>query len=143
MDIELSADREFQGLLELHQILQEVYSLAPPEPTTRSPGGQAPEVAEVLAGLGYIVALQNAPDVSRAVPEGLSRSMLDGLQTVIREWLLRQPTPQDRKDELVAGFFQRTGEHIQRLRTLPESVASEVDGKGETTRGTRTHFEPS
>lgn len=103
---------------ELRTLLQEVYALAPALPLA-----EPPEVSSVLAGLGYVVALQNAPDVGQAVPEGLSRSMLESLLQVVRDWLLRQSRP-PRSD--IAGFYQRAGEHVQRLRTLPQPF-----GKGD------------
>lgn len=103
--------RELEAVRQLRALLQEVYALAPADPQQ----ADGPAVSEVLAGLGYVVALQNAPDIGQAVPDGLSRAMLESLLQVIREWLVRQARPKVSRE--VAGFYQRAGEHVQRLRT--------------------------
>lgn len=74
-----------------------------------------PEITDVLAALGYIVALQNAPEVGGVLPSTLSRNVLESLVMVVKDWLIQKNTraPEDS----VAGFFQRAGEHVQRLRT--------------------------
>ena len=122
------AQRELRAVGQLQQIVQEVYALAPALPRGAP---QAPAATEVLAGLGYVVALLNGPDLDRALPEGLSRSTLDSLVLVVRDWLARQASAQNQNSESVAGFFQRAGEHVQRLRTLPGPVVPEQDGKGD------------
>ena len=74
-----------------------------------------PAVTDVLAALGYVVALQNAPEVGGVLPASLSRSVLESLVVVVKDWLIQKNArpPEDP----VAGFFQRAGEHVQRLRT--------------------------
>lgn len=93
--------------VELLQVIDELLALSRPPAD--------PEIADVFAALGYIVALQNAPEVGGAVPPALSRSVLESLVVVVKDWLLQKNsrTP----DDSVAGFFQRAGEHVQRLRT--------------------------
>lgn len=92
---------------ELLQVIDEL--LAQSAPATE------PQITDVLAALGYIVALQNAPEVGGVLPASLSRNVLESLVMVVKDWLiLKNARPPEDK---VAGFFQRAGEHVQRLRT--------------------------
>ena len=92
---------------ELIQVIDELLALSSPPAD--------PEIRDVLAALGYIVALQNAPEVGGGLPASLSRDVLESLVVVVKDWLVQKNsrTP----EESVAGFFQRAGEHVQRLRT--------------------------
>lgn len=74
-----------------------------------------PEVTDVLAALGYVVALQNAPEVGGVLPASLSKNVLESLVVVVKDWLIQKNAraPENK----VAGFYQRAGEHVQRLRT--------------------------
>ncbi|MBX3167290.1 MAG: hypothetical protein KF760_07750 [Candidatus Eremiobacteraeota bacterium] len=92
---------------ELLQVIDELLALSRPPAD--------PEMTDVLAALGYIVALQNAPEVGGVLPAALSRNVLESLVVVVKDWLIQKNTrvPEDS----VAGFFQRAGEHVQRLRT--------------------------
>ena len=92
---------------ELLQVIDEL--LAQSAPRTD------PQMTDVLAALGYIVALQNAPEVGGVLPASLSRNVLESLVMVVKDWLIQKHArpPEDK----VAGFFQRAGEHVQRLRT--------------------------
>ncbi|MBS2034258.1 hypothetical protein JST97_04680 [bacterium] len=74
-----------------------------------------PEASEVLAALGYIVALQNAPEVGGVLPASLSRNVLESLILVVKDWLVQKNARAS--ENSVAGFYQRAGEHVQRLRT--------------------------
>lgn len=74
-----------------------------------------PEVTDVLAALGYVVALQNAPEVGGVLPASLSRNVLESLVVVVKDWLLQKNARAP--ENSVAGFYQRAGEHVQRLRT--------------------------
>jgi hypothetical protein len=74
-----------------------------------------PEVTDVLAALGYIVALQNSPEIGGVLPASLSKSVLESLVIVVKEWLIQKNARP--AEDPVAGFFQRAGEHVQRLRT--------------------------
>ncbi|MFN8610408.1 MAG: hypothetical protein U0931_22915 [Vulcanimicrobiota bacterium] len=74
-----------------------------------------PEVTDVLAALGYVVALQNAPEVGGVLPASLSKNVLDSLVMVVKDWLMQKNARGP--EHLVAGFYQRAGEHVQRLRT--------------------------
>jgi len=92
---------------DLLQVIDELLTHSAPSPD--------PQITEVLAALGYIVALQNAPEVGGVLPASLSRNVLESLVLVVKDWLIRKNArpPEDK----VAGFFQRAGEHVQRLRT--------------------------
>lgn len=74
-----------------------------------------PEITDVLAALGYVVALQNAPEVGGVLPAALSRTVLESLVVVIKDWLMQKSSRSS--EDSVAGFLQRAGEHVQRLRT--------------------------
>jgi hypothetical protein len=92
---------------ELLQVIDELLALSAP--------ASEPEMKDVLAALGYIVALQNAPEVGGVLPASLSRNVLESLVIVVKDWLVQKNSraPED----AVAGFLQRAGEHVQRLRT--------------------------
>ena len=92
---------------ELLQVIDELIAVA-------RPTGD-PEITDVLAALGYIVALQNAPEVGGAIPRSLSRSVLESLVVVVKDWLMQRSARGS--EDSVAGFMQRAGEHVQRLRT--------------------------
>ena len=92
---------------ELLQVLDELIA-------TARPTGD-PEITDVLAALGYIVALQNAPEVGGVIPSGLSRTVLESLVVVVKDWLMQRDARGS--ENSVAGFMQRAGEHVQRLRT--------------------------
>ena len=49
-----------------------------------------PEVTDVLAALGYVVALQNAPEVGGVLPASLSRNVLESLVVVVKDWLIQK-----------------------------------------------------
>lgn len=76
-----------------------------------------PEVADVLAALGYVVALQKAPEVGGVLPVSLSQNVLESLIVVVKDWLMQKSARGS--GDSVAGFYQRAGEHVQRLRTPP------------------------
>lgn len=92
---------------ELLQLIDELISMA-------RPAGE-PEMTDVLAALGYIVALQNAPEVGGVIPGGLSKKVLESLVVVVKDWLIQRN--ERGPEDSVAGFLQRAGEHVQRLRT--------------------------
>jgi len=92
---------------ELLQVIDELIALNRP--------AAEPEITDVLAALGYIVALQNAPEVGGVIPIGLSRNVLESLVVVVKDWLIQRGTRGS--EDSVAGFLQRAGEHVQRLRT--------------------------
>lgn len=94
---------------ELLQVIDELLAQAAP--------AADPQVTDVLAALGYIVALQNAAEVGAVLPVSLSRSVLESLVVVVKDWLMQKNARPP--EGAVAGFFQRAGEHVQRLRTPP------------------------
>jgi tRNA A37 threonylcarbamoyltransferase TsaD len=81
----------------------------------QSRSASEPDVTEVLAALGYVVALQNAPEVGGVVPASLSRNVLESLVVVVKDWLIQKNARAS--ENSVAGFYQRAGEHVLRLRT--------------------------
>lgn len=46
------------------------------------------DVTEVLAALGYLIALRNTPAVSRTVPPLVANRILDRLIRIVQEWLV-------------------------------------------------------
>ena len=92
---------------ELLQVIDELIALERP--------ASEPEITDVLAALGYIVALQNAPEVGGVIPGGLAKNVLESLVMVVKDWVIQRNARGS--EDSVAGFMQKAGEHVQRLRT--------------------------